>query len=164
MNSKSGLYFCSKEHQSQAFKKTSGIAVRSGPNATGRLKGNSECQTCGSIGWFKETICRDCKLVNTIDLWLAGDISTTWCGTTKETKSFVKRHLIATRGDKCEQCGYCELSDDRRSIIQMDHIDGNYQNNLITNLRLLCPNCHAKTSTYGSRNKNGRKYRKKYYS
>lgn len=163
MKSKSGLYFCSREHQAQAFKKTSGIAVHSGPNPTGRQNGNSECQVCKTIGWFKETICRNCKQDIVLKLWLAGDISVTWSGQHKETKSFVKKYLIETRGDKCEQCNYCELSEDNRSIIQMDHIDGNYQNNLISNLRLLCPNCHAKTETYGARNRSGRKYRKKYY-
>ncbi|MEV6670773.1 HNH endonuclease [Streptomyces sp. NPDC051162] len=30
----------------------------------------------------------------------------------------------------------------------MDHIDGNRRNNRIENLRPLCPNCHAITSTW----------------
>ena len=37
--------------------------------------------------------------------------------------------------------------------LELDHIDGNNRNNLLTNLRLLCPNCHAQTPTYRGRNK-----------
>lgn len=37
--------------------------------------------------------------------------------------------------------------------LELDHIDGNNQNNNLNNLRLLCPNCHALTSTYRGKNK-----------
>lgn len=36
--------------------------------------------------------------------------------------------------------------------IELDHIDGNSENNDLQNLRLLCPNCHAFTPTYRSKN------------
>ena len=36
----------------------------------------------------------------------------------------------------------------------VDHIDGDAKNNKPDNLRILCPNCHAMTSTFGNRNKN----------
>ena len=32
--------------------------------------------------------------------------------------------------------------------LELDHIDGNHENNNLSNLRLLCPNCHALTPTY----------------
>jgi len=35
--------------------------------------------------------------------------------------------------------------------LQIDHIDGNRNNNVITNLRFLCPNCHSQTETYGTK-------------
>lgn len=37
--------------------------------------------------------------------------------------------------------------------IELEHIDGNHENNSLTNLRLLCPNCHAQTDTYRGKNK-----------
>ena len=33
--------------------------------------------------------------------------------------------------------------------LQLDHVDGNWANNRPENLRLLCPNHHALTATYG---------------
>lgn len=53
----------------------------------------------------------------------------------------------------CTSCGFNKLRDDGSSILQIDHIDGNHLNNDIDNLRVLCPNCHAMTPTYGPRNK-----------
>lgn len=100
---------------------------------------------------------------NKIELWLAGDISVTWTSTTKEPRPWVKKYLIQLRGDACEMCGFNEKNLNGDSIIQMDHIDGNYINNSLINLRLLCPNHHAMTDTYGSRNiGKGRGHRRKF--
>lgn len=37
--------------------------------------------------------------------------------------------------------------------IELHHIDGNNQNNNLSNLTLLCPNCHALTDNYRAKNK-----------
>lgn len=35
--------------------------------------------------------------------------------------------------------------------LHVDHVDGDWSNNKIENLRFLCPNCHSQTSTFGSK-------------
>ena len=39
-----------------------------------------------------------------------------------------------------------------RIPIQLNHIDGNSDNNKLNNVELLCPNCHSLTPNYGSLN------------
>ena len=42
------------------------------------------------------------------------------------------------------KCNYCGLTEWRgKKILEVDHIDGQYWNNLKENLQFLCPNCHA---------------------
>ena len=36
--------------------------------------------------------------------------------------------------------------------LELDHVDGDRDNNELANLRLLCPNCHAQTPTYRAKN------------
>ena len=46
-----------------------------------------------------------------------------------------------------------------RIPLHIDHIDGDWSNNQPPNLRLLCPNCHALTASYGALNRGrGRPY------
>lgn len=103
-----------------------------------------------------------------VSKWLDGDNESTLThsrstGLPTDTKSFVKRYLVETRGDKCEKCGFAGTNiKTGNSIIQMDHTNGNCFDNHLDNLRLLCPNCHAMTETYGSLNKgSGRAHRRK---
>lgn len=47
----------------------------------------------------------------------------------------------------CKECGINKWLGKKISL-QLDHEDGDRTNNLINNLRLLCPNCHSQTPTY----------------
>ena len=38
-------------------------------------------------------------------------------------------------------------------VLELHHIDGNHSNNELSNLTLLCPNCHALTDNYRGKNK-----------
>jgi len=74
-----------------------------------------------------------------------------------------KKYLIEKYGEKCMKCGWSERNPITKKVpIQMEHIDGNSENNSIENLELLCPNCHSLTPTFGALNKGrGRKNRKR---
>jgi len=52
----------------------------------------------------------------------------------------------------CYICNNTGIHLDKPLTLQLDHIDGNSSNNLLENLRFLCPNCHSQTPTYGSKN------------
>ncbi len=66
----------------------------------------------------------------------------------------LKRYLLEC-GMFEAKCVRCELFTwlDEPIPLELDHIDGDNTNNELSNLRLLCPNCHAKTSTYRGKNK-----------
>lgn len=52
---------------------------------------------------------------------------------------------------KCYKCNNTEWND-QPIPLELEHIDGNNQNNELSNLTILCPNCHAQTLTYRGRN------------
>lgn len=76
----------------------------------------------------------------------------------------LKRYLLEKFHYKCAKCGWGEINPYTETLpLEVEHIDGNYQNNSEDNLILLCPNCHSLTATYKGANKgHGRKERKKY--
>lgn len=66
----------------------------------------------------------------------------------------LKRALISVgRREVCEDCGIPSTWRGLPLPLEVDHLDGDWRNNLPANLRLLCPNCHSATDTYRGRNK-----------
>lgn len=76
----------------------------------------------------------------------------------------LKAFLIETEGHHCWQCKNSTWNE-QPIPLELEHIDGNSQNNSLDNLSILCPNCHAQTHTYKGKNKgNGRFFRRERYS
>jgi Zn finger protein HypA/HybF involved in hydrogenase expression len=66
----------------------------------------------------------------------------------------LRKRLISEgiKEHKCECCGLNEWLGESIPL-ELDHIDGDHYNNTLENLKILCPNCHAKTPTYRGKNK-----------
>lgn len=100
-----------------------------------------------------------------IQSWISGDVDGNVGVSAKNISRHLKKYLILKFGNKCSECGWNK----RHSVtgfvpLEVDHIDGNSNNNLESNLRILCPNCHALTPYFKNFNKgNGRKWRRDKY-
>lgn len=53
----------------------------------------------------------------------------------------------------CSICGIGDTWNGRPLTLQLDHINGVNNDNRLTNLRWLCPNCHSQTETFCSKNR-----------
>jgi hypothetical protein len=75
-------------------------------------------------------------------------------GSVRQRSAYLRRALTE-RGIvvECSGCGLGESWMGKELRLEVDHIDGNYLNCLIDNLRYLCPNCHSQTGTYKAKNK-----------
>ena len=73
----------------------------------------------------------------------------------------IKRYLREKFDNKCCLCDWSKINPKTGEIpLVADHIDGNWRNNVESNLRLICPNCDSLTPTYAGLNRgNGRKNR-----
>lgn len=90
------------------------------------------------------------RKANTMDRFESGKV---------KDNATLKRILAELLGYKCAVCGIHEWHGQLLSL-QLDHIDGDASNTLPNNVRLICPNCHTLTPTWGAKNKGrGRKAR-----
>lgn len=77
-------------------------------------------------------------------------------------RSSVRTLLLENSNYTCE-CGWSTPNPTLgRPILTIDHIDGNWNNNYIWNLRVLCYNCHTLTPTFGTLNRGNKSGRRAY--
>lgn len=48
----------------------------------------------------------------------------------------------------CSECKTPPQWNNKELVLEIDHINGDWSDNRIKNLRFLCPNCHSQTPTY----------------
>jgi 5-methylcytosine-specific restriction endonuclease McrA len=54
--------------------------------------------------------------------------------------------------NQCSKCGLKDSWQGEHITLQLDHINGDHNDNRLENLRIMCPNCHSQTKTFGGRN------------
>ncbi len=124
------------------------------------------CLNCGNemqYRWRSKYCSNSCQQKyqqeQQVKLWKEGKESGV---SADHTKRFIKRYMIKKHGEKCMECGWNKRHPITGIIpIQLEHKDGNYTNNKEENLKLLCPNCHSLTPTFGGLNNGNGRRRKK---
>ena len=124
-----------------------------------------KCIVCGKeLDGIKTTFCsiecrkkfEDNQYEEYIERWKKREE----CGHTPSFKihKYVKRYLLEKYNNSCQECGWNKENPHTHNVpLQIHHIDGDCTNNSEDNLQLLCPNCHALTENFGSRNKNSKR-------
>ena len=64
-----------------------------------------------------------------------------------------KRRVLLEQNNCCNKCGLAKWLE-LPITLELEHKDGNTQNNERDNLEALCPNCHSQTPTWRGRNSN----------
>ncbi len=99
-------------------------------------RNETPCVVCGKLimAQFHKTTCsRSCANVNRTGVKYRINSPK---DKVKDLRS-IKLRLISKRGGKCEKCEYNKVE-----ILQVHHKDRNRKNNDLSNLELICPNCH----------------------
>lgn len=73
---------------------------------------------------------------------------------TSRSSAAIKKRKLVREGHFFQRCSACGISDwlGKPLAIQLDHINGNHDDWSLSNLRMLCPNCHSQTQTFAGRN------------
>jgi Zn finger protein HypA/HybF involved in hydrogenase expression len=64
-------------------------------------------------------------------------------GSYRQDAKFLRRAMLEVGVEhKCQLCGNTGTWNDLPLTLEIDHVDGNWLDSRIENLRFLCPNCH----------------------
>jgi hypothetical protein len=104
------------------------------------------------VGKYKEK--------ESIKKWLNGKL-VGHKGKVKNIKPFVRTYLYLKYNNACCKCGWNTPHPvSGIAPLEVNHIDGDANNTVESNLELICPNCHSLTPTFKNRNKgNGNRIR-----
>ena len=119
---------------------------------------NSNCLNCQAPISHKKKFCSiacqlDFQYKDYIDKWKRHEV-TGIKGKNGQLSNYIRRYIFEKFQSKCSRCGWGETNPYTNTIpLEVEHIDGNWENSYEENLDLLCPNCHSLTSTYRGANR-----------
>lgn len=121
-----------------------------------KRSGKGFCKSCNIKISISRTYCSNCWsgnktiALNRLNKWINGEWSG---GTNKGLSNTVRNYLLKEANYSCSSCGFNKNHpDDNKTILEINHINGDGTDHKRENLEVLCPNCHALTSTYRGRN------------
>lgn len=126
-----------------------------------RTRTKSKCPQCGTKVIGQKFCSRKC--VSVFNMAQIGECLSGKQQTISSKRT--KKYLIQANGEKCMECGWNKRHPITNKVpIELEHIDGDSSNNHISNIKLLCPNCHSLTPTFKALNiGNGRHKRRLRY-
>jgi HNH endonuclease. len=128
--------------------------------------------SCVSSHWMRQRIWTDItRLGLNTNHWLRSKLGPLTnkvsskrllCRNSKYNGSVLRRRILL-EGLLPYRCAICKRYrwQQQTLSLQVDHINGNNKDHRLTNLRLLCPNCHSLTPTYGAKKRNGKPIRER---
>lgn len=123
-----------------------------------KIDESNHCLACGKeirrgINFCNNTCSSEYKRRQCIERWKRGEEN--GIRGKDDIITAVKVYLREKYNNSCQLCGWNQINPYTNLVpLQIHHIDGDCLNNSEANLQLLCPNCHALTNNYGSRNNN----------
>ena len=70
-------------------------------------------------------------------------------------QTFKLKNRLFSEGIKSNKCEICGTDEWNKSplMCELDHINGDSRDHRLSNLQILCPNCHSQTDTFRAKNK-----------
>lgn len=80
----------------------------------------------------------------------------------KQRNSKISKRRLLDNGTleyKCYSCGITRWNN-KKIVLQIEHLDGDHLNNEVSNITLLCYNCHSQTKTFAGKNVKNKRLKK----
>jgi hypothetical protein len=125
------------------------------------LKSLKACAICNNDFFSSKSTQKCCsrscdaqyKRKSYIDLWLEGSE----CGYGKNflLSNYIRNYLLDLANHQCTKCGWREINPVTQKVpLEINHKDGNPANAHVSNLEVVCPNCHSLTPNFRALNRN----------
>lgn len=147
---------CGKETNNPKFCSRSCSASYNniGVRRNGVGKKEKKCANCGAITLNPKFCSQNCSAEyrKKVNIKNFEDNGIVWRG--------LRDYLILKNNNTCSICGLDEWNS-KPMPLEIEHKNGNSEDNSAENLSVICPNCHAQTDTYKGKNYGNGRYKRR---